>query len=529
VQERHVPALKESFVSFPHFRSPGWYVPKRLKGLSSTPADRYVPSMQSQLQTSVSSGRSQHVMRILTIGTAAAAVLFLSGCAGIPTAGERQARADLGATRAAYRPGGQKPTLPALDASATLGTLLTYAMLNDPRIEAAYYDYAAAVERITTERSLPDPRLGLELDIQDIVMVIMPGLMAELPWLGRLGLRAGVATAESQAKYHAFEAAVLDTAFRVKRAYYRLHFLGDKVRITRDTQALINEIERIARAQSEAGKVTLQDVLRAQIEQEKLGTEIANLEDSRGPLVAQLKAALGLGAGAPDPPLPLHLESTPLGLTADQLLATALARNPRLKAMEDEVRMAETGIRLAHQTKVPDFNVGIEADAKAVPVMFRPSIGFTVPLWRDKIAAEIAGAQARKDAAEARLSAEQIQLAVEVAEKAFEYREATRNTQLIADKLLPKARMSLDIARESYSAGRLDFINFLDAERTLLDLQLSEVDARTRRELALAEIAIVIAAIRPEGAPVPTTQPITTPPPAPKKTATRKVSHGTKH
>jgi outer membrane protein TolC len=486
--------------------------------------------MDSRNLPNVTPDGDRHCIQRAAACAAVAAIVALSGCAGIPTSGERQARADLAATGATYRPGGRRPTLPALDANATLGTLLTYAMLNDPRIEAAYHEYAAAVERITTERSLPDPRLGLELDIQDIVMVIMPGLMSELPWLGRLGLRAGVATAESQAKYHAFEAAVLDTAFRVKRAYYRLHFLGDKIRITGETLALMNELESVARAQSEAGKVTLQDVLRAQIEQDRLRNEIENLEDSRGPLTAQLKAALGLRADAPDPPMPSHFESTPLGLTADQLLATALVRNPRLKTMEDEVRMAETGIRLAHQSTVPDFNAGFEADANAAPVMFRPSIGFTVPLWRDKIAAEIAGAQARKDAAAARFTAEQIQLAVDVAERAFMYREATRNTKLIAEKLLPKARMSVDIARESYSAGRLDFINFLDAERTLLDLQLSEVDARTQRELALAEIAIVIAAIHPEGAPLPASAPDTAPVAPPKKNpTTRKVSHGTKH
>ena len=47
-------------------------------------------------------------------------------------------------------------------------------------------------------------------------------------------------------------------------------------------------LEQIARTQVEAGKVTLQDVLGAQIEQERLKTEIANLDDSRNPMLAQL-------------------------------------------------------------------------------------------------------------------------------------------------------------------------------------------------------------------------------------------------
>jgi outer membrane protein TolC len=246
----------------------------------------------------------------------------------------------------------------------------------------------------------------------------------------------------------------------------------------------------------------LQDVLRAQIEQERLRTEIENLDDSRNPLIAQLKAALGLQADRPNPPVPQQFESTPLDLTSDQILAMALARNPKLKQMEAEVRMAEVGIRMAHQSKLPDFSLGIEADVKANPTLWRPTLGATLPIWRDKIAAEIASAQGRKSAAQARLNSEQIQLAVEIADKSFMYREATRNLKLLTDSLLPKAEQSLQVARSGYSSGRTDFINLQEAERSLLEFQLAQVDARTRREMALSELSLLIIGIKPPQAPV---------------------------
>lgn len=431
-----------------------------------------------------------------------AAAMLLSGCRGLTTRSERAARQDLETVRERYRPGDRKATLPMLETNATLGAFLTYAMLNQPRVEAAYYDYAAAVERITVERSLPDPRLTLELDIQEVVTTVMPGLMTDLPWLTKLRIRADVASVESQAKYYGFETAVLQTAFEVKRPYYQLHFLTERLRVDGEMLALLGQVEQTARAQVESGKATLQDVLRAQIEQERLRTEIVNLEDSRNPMLAQLKGALGLAYGQPNPPLPAQFESTPLDLTSEQLFAAALARNPRLKQMEAEVRMAEAGIRLAHTSKLPDFNVWIEADAKASPVMTRPTLGVTLPIWRDKIAAEIASAQGRKRAAEARLSAEQIQLAVEFADKSFMYREATRNLKLLSESLLPKARQALEVARFGYSAGKVDFINLQEATRSLLEFELAAVDARTRRELVLAELSLLIIGVPPSGAPV---------------------------
>jgi outer membrane protein TolC len=295
---------------------------------------------------------------------------------------------------------------------------------------------------------------------------------------------------------------VLQTAFALKRSYYQLYFLNARVSVNRQTLNLLADLEKLARTQNEVGKVTLQDVLRAQIEQERLTTEIVNLEDSRNPLVAQFKAALGLTPEQSTPPVPQQFESTPLDLTSEQLFATALARNPRLKAMEAEVRRADASIRLAYKARVPDFTVGVEVDAKASPVFVTPQLGVTLPIWRDKIAAQIAEAQAGKRASEARLSAEQIALAVEFAERTFLFRESSRNLGLLQDRLLPKAQQSLEVGRAAYLSGQIDFLSLISAQRTLLEFQLAEVEARTQRELALAEVSLLILGQPPASAPV---------------------------
>ena len=85
------------------------------------------------------------------------------------------------------------------------------------------------------------------------------------------------------------------------------------------------------------------------------------------------------------------------------------------------------------------------------------------------------------------------------------YREATRNLELVTRSLLPKARQALEVARSGYRSGRVDFINLLDAERSLLEFQLAEVEARTRRELVLAEVSLLIVGVPPSGAPILTT------------------------
>jgi outer membrane protein TolC len=445
-----------------------------------------------------------HARHALLFGSllafASLTVLLLAGCKGIPTKSEKEAREQQRKVSADYRPNGQKPALPTLKPDSSLSNFLAYAMLNQPKVEAAYFDWLASIERITQARSMPDPQFGFQMDIQRVVTSIMPGLMAAIPWPDKLRVGANIASAESKGKYFAFQAAILENALAVKRAYYQIYFLTEKIRVNNETLTLLTGLEELARSQNEVGKVTLQDVLRAQIEQDRLATDIANLEDSRAPLMAQFKAALGLNAEDPDPPLPSRFESTPLDMTPEQIFATAIAHNHRLKAMEADVRAAEAAISLARRSIFPDFNLGFMVDVKMNPTLYRfpgnPGT-MSLPIWRDKIAAQIAEAQATKRSAEARLSAEQIALAVDFAERHYVYRESTRNIGLLDKQLVPKARRSLEVARSGYLGGQIDFFNLTDAERTLLAFQLERVEADFQREIVLTELSLFIQGFSP--------------------------------
>jgi cobalt-zinc-cadmium efflux system outer membrane protein len=436
-------------------------------------------------------------------GTICGAILLaLAGCVGKPTPSESVARSESATVARRYRPGDAQPVLPALTSASPLADYLRFAMLNSPRVEAAYYDWAASVEMIAPARSLPDPRLTFEADIVDTVMSLMAGLMIDLPGPGKLRAAGDVMAAKSRVAYFVFEREVLRAALALKTAYYRLQFLEETIRAQKETLRLLSDLERLAQQQSAAGRGTLQDVLRAQIARDQLETQIANLEDSRGALAAEFKAALGLGPTDADPPLPATFEPSVDEPRPEELLATALARNPSLRAMAEEARAAEVALELALKSGVPDFSLGIEADLKANPILFTPSAGMTLPIWRDKIAAQIAGAQASKRAAEARLTAEETQLAAELALMLYARREAVRNAALLSEKLMPKARQSLDVARASYAAARVGFLDVIDAQRSLLEFELAYIEARAQGELALASLSLAIGGIPPADAPI---------------------------
>jgi hypothetical protein len=75
---------------------------------------------------------------------------------------------------------------------------------------------------------------------------------------------------------------------------------------------------------------------------------------------------------------------------------------------------------------------------------------------------------------------------------------------LLQKALLPKQRQSLEVARSAYLAGQVDFLNLTEAEQTLLRFNLDEVEARTQRELSLAELSLIMQGMPPAGGGAPT-------------------------
>jgi outer membrane protein, heavy metal efflux system len=431
-----------------------------------------------------------------------AAAALLSGCVGRATREEDQARQDLKSATSHYRPAEVKPPLPALTEKSGLPDLIEYALLNNPRVEATFHDWAAAVEEITSARSLPDPMLtfGAEISrgVPNLSAAIMTDPMNNWPGPGKLPLRAEAAYGASLKKRALFENELLATALAVKRACFQMWVLEEKIRRTREILALLDDVEALARQRLAVGKVTTQDVLRAQMERDRLRNELANLEDSRKPLDARLRSALGLEPRQSLPQFALRLEPTPPDFTERSLLETAFARNPRLKEMRAEVLQALALFQLARKNTVPDYSFGVGATGGMSPVAVTPSVGITLPIWRDKIAAEVAASQGGLSAAQARLSAEELDLAVRFAETAYAWRESNRAASLYGERLLPKAIDALAAARAGYAAGASSFVDLQDAERMLLEFHLNHAEAIGQREMVLAEMSLIILGRWPE-------------------------------
>jgi cobalt-zinc-cadmium efflux system outer membrane protein len=377
---------------------------------------------------------------------------------------------------------------------------MLYAVLNHAAVLGAYQDWRATVEAIAPARSLPDPKFTFEANIADTLMTFMPGLMFDFMTPGKRSAMGREATAASQVAYRTYAAKVVRTAADVRKSWIDLAYLDETTRLREASLASTEQAAAVAQADYSTGRAmsTLESQVQLAIESARQRSELATLRDRRTAAHRVFKSALGLFPTDPDPAWPQAMLTATALPSEEELWRRTQESNPGLAQMRAMVEMAVAGVEVARLTGTPDFSLGLMADLKANPLMFRPSAAVTLPVWRNKIAAIIASAEARRDAAVARVSAEQLNLAAELAQMLYMMREADRMITFIDGTALPNYERIIASIEAGYQSGMTGLAMIPQTRLMALGMQLERATALRDRENAVTGILLMIAATPPD-------------------------------
>lgn len=422
-------------------------------------------------------------------------VIFLAGCAISPTQIEKKERERLIQAETAYQ---KRSELPGLGEHPSLSECLRYALLNNPEVESAFYQWKEVVERAAVSRNLPNPLLSFDAEISSGGLEMLePGLMFMLPASGKIPLEAEAFSLEAKKSRHLFEDEVLKVGFRLKEVVYQYWVLSEKIKFTQRVLKIIEDLEELTLANLKVGEVSQSDVLLLQIEKEEMATRIADLKDSQKILREQFRAGLGIKPGKPVPQPPSDLVFTSEEFSEERMWEIAQKRYPKLEAMRTQVMESEVFVKMAYKEYSPDFAIGLMKSFFSDMAIAKPLLSLFLP-WRKKVASQIAASKAGLEGAKAELSVEELDLLVMLTEASFRWRQANREFKLYKDNLLPKAEAILDLRRSSYIVGTTDLNEILAAERMWLEFSFNYLSASGMREIALNEILIGFLANLPE-------------------------------
>ncbi len=419
--------------------------------------------------------------------------------------GERR-DADKGAYANAWSPESEAGSKVTFDSTATLEDYVAVATGRNPALRGAYEEWIAALRNSEHVGALPEPMLSYGYFAQNVETRVGPqeqrlSLKQELPWFGTLGAKRDMATNASKAAFKKFEAERLKLLYQVKVAYYDYFFIGQDLAITRENLELLKFWESVVRSKYSVGLKRHPDVIKAQVELGRLEDRLRTVQEETGPAAARLRALLNLKEDV-TMPIPAAIDTNEAELQEEAVVDRVKMNNPGLQALSYLVEREEAAVRLANRLSLPSFSLGVdyiqtgEALNPGMPESGKDAwivgASISLPIWFGKNGARRNEARARREAAQYAASDAENQLVAATTRILFEYSDALRKTRLYRDGLVPKAQQALNASFVAYQSGEVDFLNVLDAQRQLLEFQLTVAREKVRLSTKLAHLETLI-------------------------------------
>ena len=393
-------------------------------------------------------------------------------------------------------------------ARMSLSEIEAAAQQNNPEIRAAARRMALAQTAAPIAGSLDDPMLmyrnwGTPLsrpyrwdDAQQMIM-----LQQTLPGPGKRALRSDIATKEAQVAETQLEIVRREISLRVRKAFFDALRNNDDLRIHNDQVGLANEAFQSAKVKYSVGRAPQQDLLKAQIAVTRLAEHLITVQQEGELARATLNSLMGR-----DPSSPLEI----VGAYSDDirlpglldLEKAALSNRPELKAALQQQDVSASNLALARKAYTPDFTVGVGYMLMPPGSMSRNNymLEGTMSLpWlnRNKHDAEIKQANTQAEVQRDDFERVRNDVFLEIQQALVRAQSAQRALALYTDTLRPQAQATLKAAAAAYQHDRTDFLNLIDSQNMMLDVQSSYFRARSEFDARLAELE------RTVGAPLP--------------------------
>jgi len=250
---------------------------------------------------------------------------------------------------------------------------------------------------------------------------------------------------------------------------------------------LMKQFEKVALAMYATGKVSQQDVLKAQVEILNLQNDLDTLIEMKSTVEARLNTLLGRPLNAP---LGEPEKFVFKRFTADLESLYKLAResSPGLKLHQQLIMRAEQASKLARLDYYPDFTLGVQYQDIGLGAPMAPHEGqnawsvmvsMSLPIWWSKTKAGVNEAEMKASSERFSYTDTENMLLMNVKDTYFRLKTAERQVALYRDSIIPRAEQALRVSEEGYRAGQVDFLNLIDSQRILLHFQLAYERALT--------------------------------------------------
>jgi len=387
----------------------------------------------------------------------------------------------------------------------TLNDAVRFALINHPTLRAFPWEQRAAEARTLQASLLPNPELEVEIEefggtsnrrgFDGAETSIQLGQLIELG--GKRAKRMKLAGIERDLIQSGYESKKLDVMYDVTIAFVEVLATQEQLALARELVGLSEKTYGAVEQRVAAGKDAPVEQAKAKVVVAKARLELARAE--RRLASAQTRLALAWGSTAPRfrsargdfyrvSPVPLLDELTDL-----------ITDNPDLSRWDTEIRRRHATLELERAKRIPDVGMrgGLLHFNEGDDTAFIAGLSIPLPAFnRNQGGIEAAGqmlAKTRDDRQAAEMNVRTaLARAIEGASIAF------TEAGVLKDEVLPAAQSAYEAADEGYRQGKFDYLDVLDAQRTLFEARVQYVSSLTMYHQRRAAIERLIGRSVPE-------------------------------
>lgn len=389
-----------------------------------------------------------------------------------------------------------------LSKQVNLDLLINIAYSRNPSIKAASqawqaslqrYPQAAYLEGILRQYNSFTKRLNLVLGGMQPQKQMID---TEWPFPGITSLRGNIVQTDIEIAKQGFAIALRNVLSDVKKTYHDYVYIHQAIDITQENTELLEQMLDVASQKFEAGDTSYNDVIKARVALSKLTDNLITMEDQRETFNAKLNTLLNR---SPQESFGNHIATQVrnIPLKLKRLYEISNIERQEIRQMQSKVERARLMIELAQEMNRPDPTLGASyfqersgllVGADSERDTFQPSPRMNIRPWFGQRESFIAEMQKRRLELTDKLENTINQTLFEVKRAHFSLGTAYRESELFRTTLIPEAKQSLEVADTDYLGARIDFLDYLDAQRTWLDFNLSHYKAQSEFGKTLAEL-----------------------------------------
>ena len=316
------------------------------------------------------------------------------------------------------------------------------------------------------------------------------GVEQKLPLWGRSKLGRRVAETETSMRKAEVEFRIQQVRFEITKELLAAALAEQVVDIGEQDLAWLKATANTTDIRYRAGQASVGDTLQVANEIAKrsdaLKTDRLKLEHERFALNRLLNRAET--STWPRLTLPPVGPAVPL---SQKLLDLAIANEPKLKVLEQEIRQAEASSELVRKSRLPDVLLGVEGRQYTGDGEFRSgmfSLRFSIP-WgnREKYQRDYQREKEKQNAAELEREDQTLMVREQLHHLTVGIEAMRREALLYRDEILTRSMQALTSRLAEFESGKGMFRDVLESRRMLLESQLMSARAVSEQHQMLAE------------------------------------------